>query len=151
METRWDIEPAPDGCVLTCHVHVPFSKSTLLMPAIKKGALDSTKDAFRDLLAQMQRDLAGGVARSEGSSSSCPQPMQESSSVPPSRPVPSEPMPTSVGRRVPGRAVSLEGWAPLTKTLQEFLVERNNIVMLAVMFWGLCVLYLQVRSRCDLF
>ncbi len=38
-------------------------------------------------------------------------------------------------------------WTPVTKSLQSFLVDRNNLIMLAVMFWGLCVLYMQVRWR----
>lgn len=149
VETRWDVEPDDaEGCTLTCHVQVPFSKSTLLMPAIKKGALDSTRDAFRDLLVQVQRELAGAAVASEGSSSSSPQPLQASGSLPPSPCGPSAPVSAAAqqgGAGGVGAAVSREGWTPVTKTLQGFLVERNNIVMLAVMFWGLCVLYMQVR------
>ncbi|KAL4447234.1 hypothetical protein ABPG77_007267 [Micractinium sp. CCAP 211/92] len=45
VEARWDVVPAADGCQVTVHVQVPFTKKTLWRGFIEKGTFDSSLEA----------------------------------------------------------------------------------------------------------
>lgn len=63
VESRWDVVPAGDGCRVTVHVKVPFTKKTLWRGFIEKGTFDSSLEAAHQFKELAMERLSAEPAR----------------------------------------------------------------------------------------